>query len=217
MSTNGSQSAPSGGRQQRVLVNVILDKSGSMNTKVQDVIGGFNLYLDELAKEQAVEYGFSLTLFDTVVEMKYKGVPLAKVAKLDGATYRPSGNTALLDAIGNTVQTVSIDGFDKTITVIMTDGEENSSREWTLQAIRELIKSKEAAGNWTFVFLGATLDAFAQGANLGVPMANAVRYDPANYRGVYASLAKSSNLFSADAAKKAVGFFKGEAAGIKKS
>ena len=54
--------------------------------------------------------------------------------------------------------------------------------------IRELIRSKEAAGNWTFVFLGANLDAFAQGANLGVPMANSVRYDPANYRGVYASL-----------------------------
>ena len=85
MSTNGSQSAPSGGKQ-HVLVNVILDKSGSMSTKVQDVIGGFNLYLDELGKEQAVDYGFSLTLFDTVVEMKYKGVSLANVAKLDGSS-----------------------------------------------------------------------------------------------------------------------------------
>jgi hypothetical protein len=215
MSTNGSQSAPSGGKQQ-VLVNVILDKSGSMSTKVQDVIGGFNLYLDELGKEQAVDYGFSLTLFDTVVEMKYKGVPLASVAKLDDSSYRPSGNTALFDAVGNTVQTVSTEGFDKIITVIMTDGEENSSREWTLHAIRELIKSKEAAGNWTFVFLGANLDAFAQGTNLGVSVANSVRYDPANYRGVYASLAKSTNVFSADAAKTAVGFFKGEAAGIEK-
>jgi len=213
MSSNNSQS----GGKQRVLVNVILDKSGSMSTKVKDVIGGFNLYLDELAKEPAVDYGFSLTLFDTVVEMKYKAVPLAKVAKLDDTIFRPSGNTALFDAIGNTVQTVSTDGFDKTITVIMTDGEENSSREWTMPAIRELIRSKEAAGNWTFVFLGANLDAFAQGACLGVPMANAVRYDPADYRGVYASLAKSTNLFSTSAAKAVVGFFKGESAGIKKS
>jgi uncharacterized protein YegL len=213
MSSNNSQS----GGKQRVLVNVILDKSGSMSTKVKDVIGGFNLYLDELAKEPAVDYGFSLTLFDTVVEMKYKAVPLAKVAKLDDTTFRPSGNTALFDAIGNTVQTVSTDGFDKTITVIMTDGEENSSREWTMPAIRELIRSKESAGNWTFVFLGANLDAFAQGACLGVPMANAVRYDPADYRGVYASLAKSTNLFSTSAAKAVVGFFKGESAGIKKS
>jgi hypothetical protein len=215
MSSNNSHSVPSGSKQ-RVLVNVILDKSGSMSTKVQDVIGGFNLYLDELAKELAVDYGFSLTLFDTVVEMKYKAVPLAKVAKLDDVTYRPSGNTALLDAIGNTVQTVGTDGFDKTITVIMTDGEENSSREWTLQAIRELIRSKEAAGNWTFVFLGANLDAVAQGTNLGVPMANAVRYDPANYRDVYASLSRSTNLFSEAPARTAGEFFQGEAAGIEK-
>ena len=216
MSTNGSQSAPSGGKQ-HVLVNVILDKSGSMSTKVQDVIGGFNLYLDELAKEQAVDYGFSLTLFDTVVEMKYKGVSLANVAKLDGSSYRPSGNTALFDAVGNTVQTVSTDGFDKIITVIMTDGEENSSREWTLHAIRELIKSKEVAGNWTFVFLGTNLDAFAQGTSLGVPMANSVRYDPANYRGVYAALAQNTNAFSAGAARAVGDFFKGRGAGIKKS
>src|ERR1700722_10478875 len=100
MNSNNSHSAASGAKQ-RVLVNVIRDKSGSMSPKVQDVIGGFNLYLDELAKEQSVEYGFSLTLFDTVVEIKYKAVPLAKVAKLDDASYRPSGNTALFDAIGN--------------------------------------------------------------------------------------------------------------------
>jgi hypothetical protein len=216
MSATDSHSATSNGKQ-RVMVNVILDKSGSMSTKVQDVIGGFNLYLDELAKELAVDYGFSLTLFDTVVEMKYKGVPLSQVTKLDDATYRPSGNTALLDAIGNTVQTVNADGFDKTITVIMTDGQENSSREWTLLAIRELIRSKEAAGNWTFVFLGANPDAFAQGAILGVPMANSVRYDPANYGDVLSSLARRTNAFSATPARAAVDFFKGEASGIKKS
>jgi uncharacterized protein YegL len=216
MNSNNSQSAQPSSKQ-RVLVNVILDKSGSMSAKVQDVIGGFNLYLDELTKEPAVDYGFSLTLFDTGVKMEYKAAPLRDVAKLDEKTYRPSGNTALLDAIGNTVQTVSTDGFDKIITVIMTDGEENSSREWTLQAIRELIRSKEAAGNWTFVFLGAGIDAFDHGTSLGVPMANAVRYDPANYRGVYASLAKSTNVFSAGAARAAGDFFKGEAAGIKKS
>jgi uncharacterized protein YegL len=215
MSTNESHSAPSGGTQ-RVLVNVILDKSGSMSSKVQDVIGGFNLYLDELAKEPAVDYGFSLTLFDTVVAMKYKAVPLAKVAKLDDATYRPAGNTALLDALGDTVQTLGTDGFDKIITVIMTDGEENSSREWTLPAIRELIKTKEAAGNWTFVFLGANLDAFAQGTFLGVPAANAVRYDAANYKGVYASLARSTNVFSSAPERASGDFFKGDADGIEK-
>ena len=215
MTSNNFQSAPLGGKQ-RVLVNVILDKSGSMSAKVQDVIGGFNLYLDELAKESAVDYGFSLTLFDTVVQMKYKAAPLAKVEKLDDATFLPGGNTALLDAIGNTVQTVSTEGFDKIITVIMTDGEENSSREWTLNAIRTLIKSKEAGGNWTFVFLGANVDAFEQGANLGVPTGQCVRYDPASYPAVYASLASRTNAFSASPARATVDFFKRKFADIVK-
>jgi len=215
MSSINSQAAQLG-RKQKVLVNVILDKSGSMSAKVQDVIGGFNLYLDELAKEPAVDYGFSLTLFDTTVEMKCKAVPLAKVAKLDDATYKPGGNTALLDAVGETVQTIVTESFDKIVTVIMTDGEENSSREWTLEGVRELIGKKEATGNWTFVFLGANLDAFDQGAALGVPRANAFSYDAANYRGVYASLAQNTNFFSADPAKAVVGFFKGKVAGIKK-
>jgi uncharacterized protein YegL len=214
MSSTDFQIAQSG-EKQKVLVNVILDKSGSMHAKVQDVIGGFNLYLDELAKESAVDYGFSLTLFDTTVEMKHKAVPLTKVAKLDETTYRPGGNTALFDAVGNTVQTVVTEGFDKIITVIMTDGEENSSREWTVQAIHELIGKKEASGNWSFVFLGANLDAFKQGVALGVPAANAFCYDPANYRGVYASLAQGTNSFSADRAKAVVGFFKGKVNGIK--
>jgi hypothetical protein len=213
MNTNNSHSAPSGGKQ-RVLVNVILDKSGSMHSKVQDVIGGFNLYLDELAKESAVDYGFSLTLFDTVVELRYKAAPLANVAKLDEASYLPGGNTALLDAIGNTVQSVSTQGFDKIITVIMTDGEENSSREWKLNAIRELIKTKEASGNWTFVFLGANVDAFEQGANLGVPIAQSVRYDPGCYPAVYADLAHSTNAFSSSPMRATVDFFKKKVADL---
>jgi uncharacterized protein YegL len=202
---------------QRVLVNVILDKSGSMNSKVQDVIGGFNLYISELAKEPAVEYGFTLTLFDTAVAMKYNSVPLAQVAKLDESSYRPSGNTALLDAIGNTVQTVNSAGFDKIITVIMTDGEENSSREWTLQGIRELVRSKESVGNWTFVFLGANLDAFTQGTNLGMATLNSVRYDAGNYLGVYHSLARRTNVMSSGTKRSDRDFFGGDNPGIQKS
>ncbi len=213
--SNGNSQQSS--RRQRVLVNVILDKSGSMNSKVQDVIGGFNLYISELAKEPAVECGFTLTLFDTAVAMKYNSVPLAQVAKLDESSYRPSGNTALLDAIGNTVQTVNSAGFDKIITVIMTDGEENSSREWTLQGIRELVRSKESVGNWTFVFLGANLDAFTQGANLGVAALNAVRYDAGNYLGVYNSLARRTNVMSSGTKRSDRDFFGGDNPGIKKS
>ena len=155
----------------------------------------------------------SMTAGQNAVDLSKLGVPIYPGVQQQQGSFAISGQ----QGSGQLVTFKSTDGFDKIITVIMTDGEENSSREWTLQAIRELIRSKEAAGNWTFVFLGANLDAFAQGTSLGVPMANAVRFDPANYRGVYASLAKSTNVFSAGAARAAGDFFKGEAAGIKKS
>ena len=80
--------------------------------------------------------------------------------------------------------------------------------------IRELIGSKEAARNWTFVFLGANLDAFTQGTSLGVSRANSARYDSSNYRGVYASLARSTNRFSSNVAKAGGPFFKGEDEGM---
>lgn len=209
-----SNTAPPG-RKQRVLVNVILDKSGSMASKAEDVLGGFNLFLDKLAKQFLVDYWVSLTLFDTRVELKYQAVPLAQVARLDETTYCPAGCTALLDAIGNTVQHVRADGFDKVIIVIMTDGLENSSREWSVEGIRALIHSKEAKGTWTFVFLGANLDAFAQGAKLGVAKGNSVRYDPANYRRAFGTVAEGTNRFSAGRARATVGFFNGQAAGTK--
>jgi hypothetical protein len=205
------------GKKQRVLVNVILDKSGSMGSKVQDVIGGFNHYIDELAKEKAVDYGFSLTLFDTAVALKYKAVPLAKVERLSEKSYCPSGNTALLDAVGDTVQTLSTADYDKIVTVIMTDGEENSSREWTQAAVRELIQAKEKQGNWTFVFLGANIDAFAQGERLGVLPANAVCYERSSYRAVYDSLAANTQVFSSSPARSATNFFKKKLDNIRKS
>src|SRR6202008_3662499 len=159
---------------QRVLVNVILDKSGSMASKLKDVVEGFNAYVDGLAQEDKVEYLFSLTLFDTQVAYRHVAIPLSQVKKLDSKSYAPGGNTALNDAIGITVRKIDADApqVDKVVTVIMTDGEENSSREWTHDAVRALISPKESAGNWTFVFLGASPDAWDQGRSYGIPAAN---------------------------------------------
>jgi len=130
---------------QRVLVNVILDKSGSMASKLNDVVEGFNAYVDGLAKEDQVDYLFSLTLFDTMVAYRDVAIPLSKVSKLDAKSYVPGGNTALNDAIGITVRKIDGDRpqVDKVVTVIMTDGEENSSREWTHDAVKALIEQKE--------------------------------------------------------------------------
>jgi uncharacterized protein YegL len=196
-------------QKQRVLVNVILDKSGSMASKLNDVIEGFNAYLNGLSKEDKVDYLFSLTLFDTMVAYRDVAIPLASVRKLDTQTYVPGGNTALNDAIGITVRKVEGDKpqVDKVITVIMTDGEENSSREWTHDAVKSLIEQKEREGVWTFVFLGAAPDAWVQGRSLGIPMANVAQYRTAQYRDAFVAVATAQNKVAASPGRQTNNFF----------
>jgi len=192
-----SQNQPA--RKQDVLVNVILDKSGSMASKLNDVIEGFNAYLAGLGEEEKVNYWFSLTLFDTQVVQRDVALPLAQVKKLDTKSYQPGGNTALNDAIGITVRKVDAERpkVDKIVTVIMTDGEENSSREWTHDAVKALIEQKEREGIWTFVFLGAGLDAWHQGRSYGVSGANVAHYSGEQYRDVFTALVAGTNAVSA--------------------
>jgi uncharacterized protein YegL len=196
-------------QKQRVLVNVILDKSGSMASKLTDVIEGFNAYLDGLAKEDQVDYLFSLTLFDTQVAYREVARPLSSIKKLDARSYVPGGNTALNDAIGITVRKVDADRplVDKVVTVIMTDGEENSSREWTLDAVKALIDQKEKEGIWTFVFLGAAPDAWLQGRSFGIPAANVAQYDTARYRDVFLATAAATNQVAASPQRQSANLF----------
>lgn len=186
-------------QKQRVLVNVILDKSGSMASKLNDVIEGFNAYVDGLAKEDKVDYLFSLTVFDTMVAYRDVAIPLASVRKLNKELYVPGGNTALNDAIGITERKVEGDRpqVDKIITVIMTDGEENSSREWTHDAVKALIDHKEKEGIWTFVFLGAAPNAWVQGRSLGIPAGNVAQYDPDRYATVFSAASMATNIAAA--------------------
>lgn len=194
---------------QRVLVNVILDKSGSMASKLNDVIEGFNAYVDGLAKEDQVDYLFSLTLFDTLVAYRHVAIPLANVKKLDPKSYEPGGNTALNDAIGITVRKVDADRpqVDKIITVIMTDGEENSSREWTHDAVKALIEQKEKEGVWTFVFLGAAPEAWVQGKSYGIAAANVAQYDQSRYTQVFFAAAQGTNAVAASPARQSKNLF----------
>ena len=196
-------------KKQDVLVNVILDKSGSMATKTTDVIGGFNAYIAGLGEEDQVNYLFSLTLFDTQIAYRHVAIPLSEVKKLDSESYRPEGNTALNDAIGITVRKVEADQpkVDKVVTVIMTDGEENSSREWTHDAVRSLIQHKENEGNWTFIFLGAGLDTWHQGRSYGVKLGNVAQYSGEQYREAFAAMASGTNAFSSSPKRQSLSFF----------
>jgi hypothetical protein len=158
----------------------ILDESGSMLSQQQVVIDGFNEQLDMMKKEEAtgeVKYLVSLTKFSEKVEKVFTDVPLADVKRLTKEDYAPNGGTALFDAIGATISTAGRGETDVMVS-IMTDGHENSSKEWKHSAIKTLIQLRERENKWGFVYFGANQDAFSAASSIG--MSNAVNYAVAN-------------------------------------
>ena len=111
-----------------VLINFVLDKSGSMGSCVDDTIGGFNTYIKKLKEDKKSTYKFSLTLFDTRFEERFVSIDLKDVPDLNTKNYIPGGSTALYDAIGHSVTAIDKkgDAVGKVLTVILTDGQENS-------------------------------------------------------------------------------------------
>lgn len=166
----------------KLLVSFILDQTGSMGVCRDATIDGFNEYIATLASK-ADEVLFGLTLFNSeAVDVRCVDTPVGDVPKLTVDTYRPDSTTPLYDAIGRTVRAVEAqvaameDKPGGVLVVIMTDGLENASREYTQNAIFQLIKAKEAEG-WTFAYLGANQDAWVTGATMGISQGNTMGYD----------------------------------------
>ncbi len=160
----------------------ILDRSGSMAGLVSDTIGGFNSMLDKQKKE-AGEALVTTVLFDHETVTIHDRLPIGQVPELTGREYCVRGSTALLDAVGKTVEHISQihkyirpeDVPGKTMIVITTDGLENASREYSYDKVRALIEEKTKAG-WEFIFLGANIDAAREAARFGIQADRAVRY-----------------------------------------
>ncbi|RWS27775.1 von Willebrand factor type A-like protein [Leptotrombidium deliense] len=138
------------------LICIVLDSSGSMYNNVQDTIGGFNAFLDEQKSRTEQNIKLYLILFNTVVKIVHRNVPLHKVSQLSKETYLPRGHTALYDAIAQALRVVDEDNKnnDSVICVIMTDGKENSSRYTSKEQIQEQVRMKEKEANWTFLYIG---------------------------------------------------------------
>ena len=160
------------------LVSFILDKSGSMGAVKTVTISGFNEYLKTL-QNQKTSMSFSLTLFDTEVDKRYINVPLKEIKELDEKTYMPDGMTALYDAVCQTVTEVekTLTKDQKSLVVIMTDGEENSSKEYTQKELKKKIEELTKTGLWSFVFLGANQDAWANAQKFGLSQMNVASFN----------------------------------------
>lgn len=162
---------------------MILDRSGSMSDVVSDTIGGFNGMIDRQKKE-AGECKVSTVLFDDEVEVLHNRVDLREIRPITEREYNTRGCTALLDAVGRAINHHIVvqrhlpenQRADKVVFVIITDGLENASREYTGQTIRRLVKQEQEKWGWEFIFIGANIDAIAAAGNIGIRRERAVNF-----------------------------------------
>ncbi|MCD9624204.1 vWA domain-containing protein [Rhabdothermincola salaria] len=204
---------------------VLIDRSGSMSTMVRDVIGGFNRLLSE-QKAEGPDARMTLVLFDSQdpEEVVADAVPISEVVPLDERTFAPRGGTPLLDATGRILVRAAVRAehlrtldqpAERILVVTITDGEENQSREYTLDTVGRLVGQRMEEG-WTFAFLGAGLDAYGEARGIGYDARSVQAFAPdgAGAEAAFESMSKSTSaLRRKNRAKQAIDtgdFFEGD-------
>jgi hypothetical protein len=195
------------------LIATLLDRSGSMEAIKSDSEGGFNALIAD-QREEAGEARVTLAQFDTEYEVVYANRPIAEVGPLE---LQPRGMTALLDSVGRIITDVGAELSalpeqerpGKVIVVVVTDGLENSSVEWTVDGVRTAIKRQQDEYSWEFIFLGANMDAVEVGRHMGFAADRSMTYAPSP-EGVVSTYSANSKLISrmrnAPAGARAEGF-----------
>lgn len=174
---------------------LVLDKSGSMYGLTDDTIGGFNGFIKEQKKLDGAA-NVTTVLFSTDYQKLHDRIPLQDVSLLDRTQYRTGGGTALLDAIGRTIdelqdrldETTTIENCPNVIFVIITDGAENQSRTYNKSKISKMIKHQERAHGWNFIFLGADMSSVSDMVSIGIEKSFAYENSAVGLRSVYDSL-----------------------------
>ena len=170
----------------KTIYHLIVDKSGSMMDCVDNTINGFNEQVNRI-KDKAIEFTeeditMGLTTFNENVKHLYFQQNPKDMVLLTYENYRPSGGTALLDAVGESIteieRQVNASLIPTTvIVVILTDGYENASKKYNLVNIRNMISKLEETGKWTFSFIGATLDAVDVAASMSIKSQNSFSFE----------------------------------------
>lgn len=162
-------------------IAVIADRSGSMSSIAEDMNGGLKTFLEEQDQLEGILL-LDVTIFDTQVEQIVRNGTVSDVVF---PVIIPRGGTALNDAIGVTVNSLG-EQFSKmaedtrpgkVIVLVITDGMENSSREYTAPQIKELVTRQQDEWEWDFVFLGANIDSFAVGGGYGMHAGGTLNYE----------------------------------------
>lgn len=162
----------------------ILDRSGSMGGLESDTIGGYNSLIEKQKREAGEAY-ISTVLFDDFSEVLHDRVSLAQIKPLTDKEYYVRGCTALLDAIGGAIHHIGNvhkyardeDRPEKTLFIITTDGQENSSHQYTYEKVKKMVERQKEHYGWEFLFLGANIDAIAEAGRFGIRADRAVNYN----------------------------------------
>ncbi|MBR1645569.1 MAG: VWA domain-containing protein [Selenomonadaceae bacterium] len=179
-----------------VQIICILDRSGSMSNLAADTIGGYNSFIEQ-QKSKSGTAQVTTVLFDDRYEKISDAVDLQQVPELTSAQYFARGTTALLDAVGMTL-TETLANMERekicpakrrVLVLIMTDGHENASKEFTKAKVKSLVEATQKQYDWNFVFIGANIDAAAEAGGIGIDQRHAAQYAPTR-NGVYESFAR---------------------------
>ncbi len=175
-------------------VYILLDRSGSMSTRWAEALSSINVYVKELEKGKvtlATFDGQDGLIFDVIRD----GVSSKKWEEVSNKDATPRGMTPLFDALGRVVALAEKANEDKTVVVVMTDGEENHSREVTKQDAKAAIDRCKTRG-WQVVFLGADFNAFGEAAQVGVGAASTLNMTAGNYGASMRGLGKQTMMYA---------------------
>ena len=184
----------------------ILDRSGSMSGLEKDTIGGYNSLIKKQKKEEGEAY-ISTVLFDDRTEVLHDRVGLDKIKPMTEEEYYVRGCTALLDAVGGAIHHIGNvhkyareeDRPEKTLFIITTDGQENSSRMYTYEKVKRMVERQKEKYGWEFLFLGANIDAVEEAGRFGIKPERAVNYEcdeigtAVNYRALNKAVSRVRN------------------------
>jgi len=187
-------------------IGVVLDRSGSMSSVRDQTVDGF----DEFVKKQQAEgdnASITVAQFDDQYDIVFDEKPINEVPSIKDI-YEPRGMTALLDAVGKTINFVGerlrkkseADRPDKVVFVIITDGYENASREYTRERIFEMIRHQESKYKWEFIFLGANQDAIKAGMSMGIKAGSSADYAQHNTQQAFNTVSNTVNKYRGMAA-----------------
>lgn len=161
----------------------VLDMSGSMSPLTMETIGGYNAMIADQKKEEG-DALVTTVLFDHRYNMIHDGVNIKEVKDMTTAEYMPTGMTAMLDAVGMTINHVGQklaalpeeERPEKVLFTVVTDGKDNSSKEFNWKTVRNMIKHQHDKYSWVFIFLGANIDVDRVSDNLGIDKMLSKRY-----------------------------------------